>query len=61
MLGGILDIVLGSILIILLNEVGISLSFVITETFITVAMFLFLQRKGIKIIGNKREDEIDGI
>ena len=61
MLGGILDIVLGSMMIMLMNEVGISLSFVITETFITVAMFLFLQRKGIKIIRHKREDEIDGV
>ncbi|WP_455645991.1 flippase [Methanosphaera sp.] len=50
MLGGILDIILGIILIILMREIGIAISFAITETFITVAMFIFLQRKGIKII-----------
>lgn len=51
MLGGILDIILGIILILMLKEVGIAISFTITEIFITVAMFLFLQNKGIKIIG----------
>lgn len=51
MLGGILDIVLGIILILLIKEIGIAISFVITEIFITVAMFLFLQNKGIKIVG----------
>lgn len=57
LIGGILDIILGIILITLMNEIGISISFAITEIFITVAMFIFLQRKGIKIIG-KIEDKL---
>lgn len=51
LMGGIIDIILGIILITLLKEVGIAISFAITETFITIAMLVFLQRKGIKIIG----------
>ena len=51
LMGGILDIILGIILITLLNEVGIAISFAVTETFITVAMLLFLQSKDIKIFG----------
>ncbi|MBQ6220529.1 MAG: flippase [Methanosphaera sp.] len=51
MLGGILDIILGIILIILMKEIGIAISFAVTEIFITIAMFMFLQRKGIKILG----------
>ncbi|RAP52598.1 MAG: transporter [Methanosphaera sp. rholeuAM270] len=51
LMGGILDIILGVTLITLLQEIGIAISFAITETFITVAMLLFLQRMGIKIIG----------
>jgi PST family polysaccharide transporter len=51
MLGGLLDITLSIILIHFFNEVGTAISFAITEIFITIAMFLFLQNKGIKIIG----------
>ena len=51
LMGGIIDIVLGIILISLFKEIGIAISFAITETFITIAMLTFLQRKGIKIIG----------
>ena len=51
LLGGIIDIVLGIILITLFKEIGIAISFAITETFITLAMLTFLQRKGIKILG----------
>lgn len=51
LMGGILDIILGIILITLFNEVGIAISFAVTETFITVAMLLFLQSKDIKIVG----------
>ena len=50
-MGGIIDIVLGIILITLLKEIGIAISFAITETFITIAMLIFLQRKNIKILG----------
>lgn len=51
LIGGILDVILGIIMITLLQEVGIAISFVVTETFITVAMLLFLQHMGIKILG----------
>jgi len=50
-LGGIIDIILGITLITLLQEVGIAISFAITETFITIAMLLFLQNHNIKILG----------
>jgi PST family polysaccharide transporter len=58
MLGGILDIILGIILITLMKEIGIAISFAITETFITIAMFIFLQKKGIKIIDKSLKDII---
>lgn len=57
MIGGILDIILGIILITLMKEIGIAISFVITETFITTAMFIFLQKKGIKIINTHNTSE----
>ncbi|MCD7781680.1 MAG: flippase [Methanosphaera sp.] len=50
LLGGILDIVLGIILITFMAAEGIAISFLITEIFITASMFLFLQSKDIKII-----------
>lgn len=56
LLGGILDVILGITLITLLQEVGIAISFVITETFITVAMLLFLQHREIKILGKLSAD-----
>ena len=57
LLGGIIDIVLGIILITLFKEIGIAISFAITETFITLAMLTFLQRKGIKILGKLPVEE----
>lgn len=51
LMGGIIDIILGIILISLFKEIGIAISFAVTETFITIAMLTFLQRKNIKIIG----------
>lgn len=57
LMGGIIDIILGIILITLLKEVGIAISFAVTETFITIAMLVFLQRKGIKIIGKLPDSE----
>ena len=59
MLGGLLDIILGIILIYMLKEVGIAISFTITEIFITIAMFIFLQNKGIKIIGKLNSNNKD--
>lgn len=48
--GGIINIFLGIILILTIQEKGIAISFATTEIFITLAMLIFLQRKGIKII-----------
>jgi len=48
--GGI-NIILALALVPLFQEVGTALSFLTAETFITLTMFLFLQRKGIKMIG----------
>lgn len=56
-LGGIIDIILGIILITLMKEIGIAISFTITETIVTVAMLTFLQRKNIKILGKLPEVE----
>ena len=50
MLGGIFDVILGIILILLYEAVGIAISFATTEIFITIAMLIFLERKGINII-----------
>lgn len=56
-IGGIIDIVLGIILITLMKEIGIAISFAITETFITIAMLIFLQKNNIKIIGKLPQEE----
>lgn len=48
--GGI-NILLALVLVPLFQEVGTALSFLTAETFLTLTMFLFLQRKGIKMIG----------
>ena len=58
--GGILDIVLGITLILLFQAQGIATSFAITETFITISMLIFLQRKGIKILGKLPQQENEG-
>lgn len=54
LIGGIINIVLAIILITLYKQIGIAISFVVTESFITIAMFLFLQTHGIKIIDRKK-------
>ncbi len=58
-MAGILDIILGIILIILMKEIGIAISFVISELFVTVSMFIFLQKKGIKIVGTIEDKNIN--
>lgn len=55
LLGGILNIVLAVILIFFYQQLGVAISFVVTETFITVAMFIFLQTHGIKIISKNEK------
>ncbi|MDO5851768.1 MAG: flippase [Methanobacteriaceae archaeon] len=49
-IAGVINVIMGTLLILSIQELGIAISFFLTELFVTVAMFLFLQRKGIKII-----------
>lgn len=49
-IASVINIVLALILAPLFKAVGISVAVVITETFITIAMFLYLKSKGIKLV-----------
>lgn len=49
-IGSILSITLAFLLTPLYTAVGTSISFLITEIFITIAMFTYLQKKGIKLL-----------
>lgn len=51
--GGIINIILAVILAPLYNHIGVSISVLTTEIFITVTMFLYLNFKGIKIMAGK--------
>ncbi|MCE5215150.1 MAG: flippase [Methanobacterium sp.] len=51
-MGSIINIVLALLLTPLYTDVGISISFLTTEIFITITMFIYLQKKGIKIMGD---------
>lgn len=55
LLGGIINIFLAVVLITMYGVVGIAVCFVITESFITIAMFLFLQTHDIKILPSKKK------
>jgi len=50
---GILNIILAFVLVPFFKEVGISIAVVITEIFVTVSMFVYIEKKGIKLL--KRE------
>ncbi|WP_303234929.1 flippase [Methanosphaera cuniculi] len=50
LIGGIINIILAIILILTYGVIGIATSFVITESFITISMLIFLQTHNIKII-----------
>ena len=50
-LAGILNIVLAMILAPLYKHVGVSIAVLITEIFVTLSMFLYLEKKGIKLFG----------
>ena len=49
-IAGLINILLALTLVSPLQHIGISLSILFTETFVTTYMFIYLQRKGIKII-----------
>jgi len=50
---GTVNMVLAIITVPILKHVGTSLSFLLTEMFVTISMFMFLQSKGIKILNAK--------
>ncbi len=52
--GSIINLILSFILVPLYQHIGSATSVLITETFITVAMFIYLQKNGLKIIGENR-------
>jgi len=49
----IIDVTLAFIMVPVFKHIGISISVLLSEIFITVSMFLFLQNKGIKVLGGK--------
>lgn len=53
-LGSIINITMALLLTPLYTDVGISISFIITEIFITMTMFIYLRHKGIKLIGETK-------
>jgi len=52
--GSIINLVLSFILVPLYKHIGSAASVLITETFITVTMFIYLQKNGLKIIGENK-------
>ena len=53
-IAGIINVILALVLAPLLQDVGISIAVVITETIVTVSMFLYLRSKGINLLELKK-------
>lgn len=49
-IAGVINVVLALVLVPLYEQIGISVSFLITEAFVTLTMYLYLKRKGINIL-----------
>ena len=52
-LASIINIILALIMVPILKHIGISLSVLLSEIFVTFSMIYFLNKKGIRIIGAK--------